>query len=263
MVAAISLIVIVFFTIIITRIATIALSHTGLSKDIAKFQARSAFTGSGFTTTETEKVMNHPVRRRIIFSLMFIGNVGLVTAISSLVLAFALPKNTQSLILSIAIIIGGLAALLWFTQSQIVDRFISGIIDTALTRFTDIDVRDYAALLHLMGEYQVTDLSIDPEDWVANQTLGESKLSHEGIVVLGIQRKNGNYIGSPAENTEILPDDVLTVYGKASIFKEIDSRRKGRQGDKKHKEAIFQHKENRRKEQQEDEQFQKKQESEP
>lgn len=256
MIAAISLIVIVFLTITINRIATIALSHTGLSKETAKFQARSAFTGSGFTTTETENVMNHPVRRRIIFSLMLLGNAGLVTAASSLVLAFALPENSNSLIFSVVIVIVGISLLTWFTKSKVVDRMISRVIDRALRRYSDVSVRDYVAVLHLSGDYQITDLEIDKSDWIANKTLGESELSNEGIVVLGIQRESGPYIGSPAADTEILPRDVLTVYGKASSFKELDSRRKGRRGDMKHEEAVRQHEKDVEKEQQKDEKAQ-------
>jgi hypothetical protein len=253
MAAAISLIIIVFLTITINRIATIALSHTGLSTDAAKFQARSAFTGSGFTTTETEAVMGHPVRRRIIFALMLMGNAGLVTAASTLVLAFALPKTTSSLFISIGIIIGGIALLTWFTKSKLVDRIISKIIDRVLRRYTDLDLRDYVAVLHLTGDYQITNLSIEEEDWISNKMLKESDLSHEGIVVLGIQRKNGPYIGSPSADTEIHAEDVLTVYGKAASFKELDSRRKGRRGDQEHKKAVLEHERDQEKEQQEDE----------
>jgi hypothetical protein len=252
MIAAISLIVVVFITLTINRIATLALTHTGLSRETAMFQARSAFTGSGFTTTETEQVMNHPVRRRIIFSLMLIGNAGLVTVVSSLVLAFALPKNIHSMLLSVIIVAGGLLGLLWLTQSQMVERMISYIVDSALGRYTDIDVRDYAAILHLSGEYQISDLHINPDDWIANKTLGECKLWEEGILVLGIQRKDGNYMGTPEGSTEIVPGDVLTLYGRASFFKALDERRKGRQGDEKHEEAVIQHQENIKKEQRED-----------
>lgn len=253
MVAAFTLIIIVSLTIAINRVATKALTHTGLSEEAAKFQSRSAFTGSGFTTNETEKVMDHPVRRRIIFILMLIGNVGLVSGAATLVLAFALPKNTFSLTISIIIIVVGLAALSWFTRSKIADRFISRYIDRALEKYSDINVRDYVAVLHLTGDYQIIDLSIEPKDWIANKTLQESELSQEGIVVLGIQRKNGPYIGSPSADTVIFPEDSLTVYGKASSFKDLDSRRKGRQGDKKHEEAVLHHEEEVREEQMKDE----------
>lgn len=88
MIAIISLLLVICISILITRIATVALAHTGLSKEAARFQARSAFTGAGFTTHESERVVNHPVRRRIILSLMLLGNAGVVTAVSSSMLTF-------------------------------------------------------------------------------------------------------------------------------------------------------------------------------
>lgn len=88
MVGLISLLVIVALSMLITRVATIALTHTGLSRESARFQARSALTGAGFTTTESEKVVNHPVRRRIVMILMLVGNAGIVTGMASLMLTF-------------------------------------------------------------------------------------------------------------------------------------------------------------------------------
>ena len=57
MIPAISLFVIVTLSALITRVAAIALAHTGLSTESARFQARSAYTGTGFTTGESEKIM--------------------------------------------------------------------------------------------------------------------------------------------------------------------------------------------------------------
>jgi len=59
-------------SLVLTRVATVALTMTGLSQEVDKFQARSAFTGTGFTTKEAENVVNHPVLRRIIAMLMII-----------------------------------------------------------------------------------------------------------------------------------------------------------------------------------------------
>ena len=66
-------------SLLITRLASTALMLTGLSKEAARFQARSAFTGTGFTTHEAEKVVNHPVRRRVIALLMICRSAGLIT----------------------------------------------------------------------------------------------------------------------------------------------------------------------------------------
>jgi len=60
MVSIISLVIILVVSILVTRIATIALTHTGMSRQTAKFQARSAFTGVGVKTSESEKIVNHP-----------------------------------------------------------------------------------------------------------------------------------------------------------------------------------------------------------
>jgi hypothetical protein len=71
---------------LITRVATVILTATGLPRHVARFQARSALTGSGFTTSESERVVDHPLRRRVIATLMLLGNVGIVGAASSAIL---------------------------------------------------------------------------------------------------------------------------------------------------------------------------------
>jgi len=95
MVALFSLLVLVTVSLLITHIATIALTLTGLSQEVVRFQARSAFTGVGFTTNESEKVVEHPVRRRIIMVLMLLGNVGVITVMSSLILTFVTSVGPQ------------------------------------------------------------------------------------------------------------------------------------------------------------------------
>ena len=81
-----SLLMVLVLSLIITRVATIALTLTGLTRESARFQARSALTGAGFTTSESEKVVNHPIRRRIVMWLMLIGNGGLVLVAALLIL---------------------------------------------------------------------------------------------------------------------------------------------------------------------------------
>jgi Trk-type K+ transport system membrane component len=90
MAGIIPVILILVFSILINRVASIALMHTGLSRESSRFQARSAFTGVGFTTSESEKVVNHPVRRRILLILMILGNAGIVTGVASLIIVFQL-----------------------------------------------------------------------------------------------------------------------------------------------------------------------------
>jgi uncharacterized protein with PhoU and TrkA domain len=42
------------------------------------------------------------------------------------------------------------------------------------------------------------ELQVEPEDWMANQTLQDLDLRHERVLVLGITRGDGTYIGAPS-----------------------------------------------------------------
>jgi hypothetical protein len=238
MVAIISLLVIITISIIITRIATIALAHTGLSEQSARFQARSAFTGAGFTTNESERVVNHPVRRRIIMLLMLLGNVGIVSAVSSLILTFVDQNGSVSIAFKMTLLIAGLTLLWLVAMSHWVDFHLSRLIDWALKRYTRLDIQDYASLMHLAGEYRIVEIRIDPEDWLAQQTLGQAQLREEGIMVLGVQRQDGTYLGVPTGTTKLLPKDTLIAYGRVSALAALDERRKDWRGNRQHRAAV-------------------------
>lgn len=94
--AIITLLAVVTISLLVTRIATVALVFTGVSKELARFQARSAFTGCGYSSNENEAMMQHPVRRRIVMILMFAGNVGFVTIIASGITGFVAIEKPES-----------------------------------------------------------------------------------------------------------------------------------------------------------------------
>ena len=238
MIAIFSLLLVVMVSIIITRIATIALIHTGMPRETARFQARSAFTGAGFTTAESENVVNHPLRRRVIMLLMLMGNAGIVTAMSSLILTFVDRSNTWSLWVRLLQLGGGLRGLWLLARSAWIDRRLSLLIDHLLRKYAHLDVRDYASLMRLAGEYRLAEMEIEEEDWIAGKTLSESQLRQEGIVVLGIRRRDGAYLGAPRARTRVHPGDLIIAYGRVSAIEELDQRRRDRRGDEEHQEAI-------------------------
>jgi hypothetical protein len=238
LISIISLLVVVFLSILITRIATIALTHTGLTRESAKFQARSAFSGAGFTTSESEMVVNHPVRRRIVMLLILVGNAGIVAAMSSLILTFVQRGDATSLGLRVVLLIAGIATLWGFASSHWVDRWLSRIIDRLLKRYTRLNITDYASLLHLTGEYRLAELKIKPGDWLDRRQLRNSRLRDEGVNVLGIRRPNGTYIGNPIGETTLQRGDSLVLYGRIEAIDELDKRKAGDRGDEEHKEAV-------------------------
>ncbi len=234
MIAAITLFLVVSLSALITKIATIALVHTGLSSESAKFQSRSAYTGVGFSTSESEKIMSHPVRRKIIFNLMIIGNAGIVTVMSSLILTFVLPETLASKLYGLIIVIVGMI-IIWFAiNSKWVDKGLSNLINKMLTRYTDIEIQDYAAILHLKDDFKISEKLISDADWMANKTLKDLNLRSEGLIVLGIDRHGIDYLGSPNGTALILPKDVITVYGKSEVITSIFKRRKNYKAELEH-----------------------------
>ena len=242
----ITLLIVVASGLIITRIATVAFVFTGLSKDLARFQARSAFTGCGFTTSESERVLEHPVRRRIVMILMLLGNGVVVMAISSLIPVFiTLFRSTSEedfsgtvLGMRILLLVAGLLLIWALSISKWLDERTSRIIGWALQRFTRLDVRDYHALLHLSEGYSVTEVHVSAGDWVAGKNLLELRLADEGMQVLGIHRMDGEYIGSPTGGTYIRNGDTLLAYGQSDKLVELERRRAGVSGDEAHVKSV-------------------------
>ena len=233
--AAVSVIIVVLVSLIVARVGTVALTLTGLSRESARFQARSAFFGVGFTTTEAEAVVGHPVRRRIIMWLILLGNAGVVTTMGTLLISFA---GRGDRLTAVVVLVAGIAVLAAFAASRPVDAALTRIIRRALRRWSDIDVRDWSGLLELEGGYTVAELEVEAEDWIAGCTLSELTLRDEGIVVLGIHRHGGGYLGAPDGDNVIRPGDVLTVYGREDRVEEIDRRAHDDNGDRAHAEAV-------------------------
>ncbi len=228
-----------------TKIAAAALRRTGLSKDVASFQAQSAFSGVGFTTSESEYVVNHPVRRRIIRILMLLGSAGITSAIASLILTFiGQPRDAAAL--RLAVLIAGLVALAWFATSKAVDRMLGKVIEWALDRFTSIRVVDYETLLGVGHGYMVSSIRVSENSWMAGKTLRELRLKDEGIVVMAIYRRlpDGRtvYIGAPGPDTRILPGDEIIVYGHEEAIRSLSKRIAGPEGDREHERMVEAHK---------------------
>lgn len=228
-------------SIFINRIAAKALMLTGLSKDVAEFQARSAATGTGFTTDEAESLVNHPARRRVVMPLMLIQNAGLVTVISTFVLSFV---NTDSTLIALQrglILIGGIGFLLYLAQNKWVEHQLEKLMDWLLEKYTNLEVVDYQTLLHVQKGYTISRFTISQDSWLANKALRDIRLQDEGIVVLSIKSEDGSINGSPVGDDILRPGDEISVYGKGESISELNKRLDNAAGDRAHEEAIAEH----------------------
>jgi hypothetical protein len=83
--ALVILITAILISALVVKVGTVALTMTGMDRRKATFQAKSAFTNTGWTTREAELIMAHDQRRRIVGAMMALGYAGFASVIATLI----------------------------------------------------------------------------------------------------------------------------------------------------------------------------------
>lgn len=212
--AIIALLVIALVSLLAVRVGSTALMMTGLSWDTASFQSYSAFFGVGFTTKEAEMVVNHPVRRRIIRDLILVGNVGLTSALATLIVTLLQSSSDGDMVKMLAWLLGGLLALYFISRLGWVQKALDHLIQHALERAGLVRALDYELLLRIQHGYVVSEIEVLPDTYLAGRTLRDARPWDRGVVILAIKRDGETHPGIPSRDDLIQPGDVLTAYGK-------------------------------------------------
>ncbi|MBL7130131.1 MAG: TrkA C-terminal domain-containing protein [Candidatus Omnitrophica bacterium] len=201
---------------LITEVSASALKLTGLDIHTSRFQALSALTGTGFTTRETELIMQHKNRRYIIMFLMVIGPIGFIAILSTVLLTtkryLALPQMLTLLLLTLIIF--------RLTRSKKLMVFLHRIIEKQLKK------RHYPRrivldeVLELGKECGVVEIKIDKNSIYKDKTLEQTGIKSKGYIVLAIER-NGKFITVPKASDKVLVEDVLVVFGNIAHLKSL------------------------------------------
>lgn len=237
-----TLLLVVALSLVVTRVATAILTATGMSRQSARFQARSAFTGSGFTTSEAEDVVNHPVRRKVIMWLMFLGNAGIVAGAGTLIIGFRHGSTGKAWwrMLELGL---GLIALLYISRNRWIDRKLTAAIQRVLARYSDLPTRGRESLADLADGWLVSELAVAEGDWLSGGDLSLLGVGDEGVTVLGITRADGRYVSTPDSGAQVMPGDVLVLYGHEVDVSGLDHRPTGPEGDSAHRAGVRRHRE--------------------
>jgi hypothetical protein len=211
--------VIALVSLIAVRVGSTALMMTGLSWDTASFQAYSAFFGVGFTTREAEMVVNHPVRRRIIRDLILAGNVGLTSALATLVVTLMQSATTSHLLLLVALAAAGVSGLLLLSRIGWLQKLLDHLIQRTLEHTGMVRALDYELLLRIQHGYAVSEIEVLPDTYLTGRTLRDSRPWDRGVVILSITRNSETIPGLPGPSDLILAGDILTAYGKEDSLK--------------------------------------------
>lgn len=224
MVPAILLLLIITISTVIVRVAAFALELTGVPWEQAKFQALSAFSNSGFTTREAEQIVQHPVRRRIVSTLIVLGNAGIVTTMGTFA-ASLVNQETQDSLINAGLVVLVAALLLSLLRSKAFTNRTRPFVQRWLTKRFDIQPPNADELLRLDQGYHLTRIVINETSPVSGKELQQLDLKSWMVQILAIERQN-EFKPIPRGTDRLLPDDAIIVYGAENAVEKVFKPRK-------------------------------------
>jgi hypothetical protein len=217
-------IMVLIVSFIIVRIGAIAFQLTGLEWSLAKFQALSCFTATGFTTREAELITATPQRRRISSILISLGHAGLVTMIATFANSLRPPVIKLTFLpdfvspnfmpwINLTIIAVAIYIIYKiFTNSNFARRLTNALRKRIVKREIIKSV-SFEELAIATGGYGVSKVAIGADSSILEKTLSDSQLRKHDINVLAIVRREET-IPNPSADMKILADDELVCFGK-------------------------------------------------
>ena len=202
--AAISIFVLLSLSTFIVRVAAVAMRLTGLDESTARFQSLSAFTGTGFTTSEAERIVNYPVRRRIVTLLMIIGNLGIVGVGATVVVSLVQTEGeAQAVAAQLGWLLAGLALLWILMLNKTADRVLCAWIGRFLEARTVLGKRPFHRLLQVSDGFSVCEHPAPA--YLFNDTAGRltAELERGGLVLLGVWSADGEEFDASPEATPV------------------------------------------------------------
>ena len=222
MYAVATFLIVAVLTTVFTQLATGALIATGLPPEVAGFQARSAFSGAGFTTTEAENVVNHPVRRRIIGATMLAGSLGTPTLVVTVLVGLIAPGPGSTVERTLVTVAGALAILAALGNRPMRTFMVSVGQRYARRRLVPALADSSEELLTLGDSFVVSAVRLVTEtDDLPRSLRGLEQVLPE-VRVLGI-RRGGRYLGESPVDVELHEGDELVVHGRRDRLADLVS----------------------------------------
>lgn len=209
----------IFVSFLVVRAAAVALMMTGMEWKRARFQALSAFSGTGFTTREAESVINHPARRKVVTWLMILGNAGIVTVIVTATSSMATTRGVQ-LPINVLVLAVGIFVIYKFASQKKFTKKWEHFIEKKLIKSPIIEEATIEDQLHFLEGYGVVKKIVGSNSPLIGRSLIDCRLNEKGILVLGIERAK-SWVPIPKAAEIIEEDDRLVVYGPHKTLREL------------------------------------------
>ncbi|MGL5577460.1 MAG: TrkA C-terminal domain-containing protein [Sarcina sp.] len=219
-----SLVFLIIFTIIflfLVEILCILFKLTGLQDYKARFQVISILTGTGYTTKESELIVQHKGRRKLAQWTMILGYIGLATFIPffmTFIAEFIIDELKIKAIILLGIFLFLLIAVI--RNKRIImwlDKKIEYILLNNKIKHNHKHLWTLISRSHGFGIYNIL---VDKDCKIIGKTLLESKLSEEEIILLNVDRGNA-FFSFPKADFILEEDDNIVIYGKVENIKKI------------------------------------------
>ncbi len=205
---------------LLIEILSIVLKLTGLELSKARFQVISILTHTGFTTRESELIVQHPTRRRIASALMIVSYVAQITLIT--LLFNVLTQATRDILATAAALGGMVLFVIVVTQSKYLsDRFDRLTEKLLKKRMKKVNSGNrIEQVLNLSPEFSIYELIVDTDSFICDKTLSDLRLKEHFIQILKIDR-GSEVIDFPQAGTRVLAGDRMIVYGKIDALTQM------------------------------------------
>ena len=209
------MLVFLFVWLIMWWIGAILLEMTGMERSRARFQALSAISGTGFTTSHAEEVVNNPRRRQIVSYLIIIGNAGILSLIIAVIIyvraGLALPS--WEVIVAIVLLI---AVLVVVIRIGIIDK-ITGLIIVSIRAAKKESRLRVAHIFYNNNDLTIVKLKTQGPFTGKLDIPDIATLQSKGINVIAIERGK-DIIKNPDPETKILAEDLIICSGDIRVI---------------------------------------------
>ncbi len=190
---------------------------TGMPITKAKFQVISLLSSTGFTTRESEMIVQHPTRRKLASWLMVISYVSTATFISFFV---TMLSDTVTSIGFFAVIVFFIAVAFYIHKSSLLEKIESGIESKVLrSKLWDKLNNIHFTLITNNKGYGIYEIYLSKDAHIIGKSIIESGLKDMEIEVLNID-KGGEFIKFPTPDYIFEVFDTITVYGNLKNIRE-------------------------------------------
>lgn len=189
---------------------------TGLDSTVSRFQVISMLTGTGFTTDESDSIINHPIRRKIGAFLILFGAFSLAVIISNL--SAILANDIRLLEISIILIV--CIFLLLVVRLAFIKNFLTKKFRHNLEEHYDLCEHPIQDVLFLDQDDTVTDVSIKEGSKLIGKDLCNLIDENNDINLLFVKRGEIK-IRKGLSEEKIQEGDQLYVYGNKKDMKSL------------------------------------------